>query len=517
MLRRFLRPLKSAPLVSCGAFFVFLWLFLTAVSLGFDLDWLPDSWQAGFTYEVDNDAMPTVTFLAAYVIATFALGATVWTVCKRGISIGAWSVIVFAIAMRLIAMFGEPIHESDFYRYIWDGKSALVGVNPFQFEPGALILRETNTIRPFPDPDSGVTWQGRSFSPEENAELEKLEDLRLQNPEWFARISHKAVPTIYPPLAQLVFVGSAAVFGWSLFGLKLLILCFDVATICLILAILRRLGTNPAFALLYAWHPLVVKEFANSAHYDAVPIFFCVVALWIALSRPESLRRAVAIGFVLGLGALAKYFAVLLLPILLWRRWSDRNFWIGCLTFAATLFLGFLPFSMWSDVGWAQLFEGLRIYGEHWQYNPAAFAVFQRVFELAGDGTPFRHANWLCAVVLCGVVAWLTFRSRLRIEQKCFAAMGALFVLSPTAFPWYLCWALAFLPFQPRWSWLVLSLLIPLNYLDFKSEAAMPIAFAQLGGFYILSGTIWIVFVVCWFIENARVKSRCLDGANASP
>jgi len=515
MPRRFFGPNQGALWIG-GLILVGLWIFLTAVSTGIDWAELPESWRAGFGYAVDNDKMPTATFLAVHFLATTLVGVAIWRSCRVRALPGSGLILFFAIAMRLVAMFGEPIHESDFYRYIWDGESALAGVNPYRFEPGALILQETGTTKPFSDPNSEVEWKGRVFSPDELSDLNRLAALRDLNPVWFDRISHKAVPTIYPPIAQLVFICSAGAFGFSVIGLKVVVLLFDLGIVLLLISILKRLGRNPAWAILYAWHPLVVKEFSNSAHYDAVPVFFCVLALWLVVSRPDSVRRAALIGFVLGLGVLAKYFAILLLPVLLWNRRFYRRLWIGVLTFAATFFLGFLPFALWSDVGWARLFDGLRIYGEHWQYNPGVFALFQHGLELAGDGESFRHAGWACAAVLCAIVAWLTLRSRASVPEKCFAAMGALFVLSPTGFPWYLCWALAFLPFRPRWSWLLLSLLLPLNYLDFKSEDAAPLAFAQYGGFYVLSGLIWIVFAICWIVENARCKSHCLSGRTAS-
>ena len=412
MPRRLLRNNAESVLWVCGSILVALWILLTAVSNGIDWAWLPESWRLGFRYEVDNDRMPTATYLVVHVLATVLIGGVAWWCYRKEYFPKSGVIFIFAIAMRLVAMIGEPIHESDFYRYVWDGKSVLAGVNPFRLEPGALLLQETGTSKPFPDPDSSVTWQGRIFSPDEFFDLAKLGLLRDSNPEWFDRISHKPVPTIYPPVAQLVFAISAGSFGWSVVGLKMVLLVFDLGTVVLILSILKRLGRSPAWAILYAWHPLVIKEFSNSAHYDAVPVFFCVLALWLVITRPESVYRAVLIGFVLGLGTLAKYFAILLLPILLWSRFSDRRMWVGVLTFATTVFLGFLPFAQWSDVGWARLFEGLRIYGEHWQYNPGAFALFQRGLDLVGDGNAFRHAGWACTVVLCAIVAWLTLRSR---------------------------------------------------------------------------------------------------------
>ena len=44
-------------------------------------------------------------------------------------------IIVFSVAFRLLMLFSEPIQEIDAYRYIWDGKVAAAGVNPFRYSP----------------------------------------------------------------------------------------------------------------------------------------------------------------------------------------------------------------------------------------------------------------------------------------------------------------------------------------------------------------------------------------------
>ena len=206
------------------------------------------------------------------------------SLCQTKVKI--YWIIGVAALVRVIAIFGEPIHENDFYRYLWDGKVALSGVNPFQFSPG------------------------------EAADLQQFEQLIAENPEFHSRIGHPDIPTIYPPAAQLVFLGSVSVFGWSVIGLKAIFVIFDLASVGLLLSLLSKFRKNPAWVILYAWNPLVIKEIANSGHYDAVPVFFCLLAFWLVVSTHGSLLlRAALIGIVLALGTLAKYFAVVFLPL----------------------------------------------------------------------------------------------------------------------------------------------------------------------------------------------------------
>ncbi len=394
-----------------------------------------------------------------------------------------------AALIRLTAIFGEPIHENDFYRYLWDGKVSLSGVNPFR------------------------------YAPEMAGESQALILLRDSNPDFHDRIGHPAIPTVYPPVAQAVFAISTALFGWSVTGLKAVLLFFDMGIVLLLILILQKLGRNPGWSIIYAWNPLVIKEFANSAHYDAVPVFFCLLALWIAIGSMGAIHKSIATGFVLALGTLAKYFAILLLPVLLiavaceksrpaW--WKSPGLWVGGTFFVFTVVLGFLPFFWWDDVGIRGIFAGLGIYTERWQYSPGIFALLERAGAYRGGEHYFVFAKLIVALALIGVVvliALIPTRSAQHLAEKCFTIVSALFVLSPTAFPWYYCWVLAFAVFKPRFSWLLLGLLLPINYLDFHSAADIPIAHTQWMGFYFVPSMVWLIFALAWFSEKRVMKS----------
>ena len=69
--------------------------------------------------------------------------------------------------------------------------------------------------------------------------------------------------------------------------------------------------------------------------------------------------------------------------------------------------------------------------------------------------------------------------------QTGFVFTGAILLLSPTLYPWYLIWILPFLIFVPNFSWLILTLLIQFSYYILKD--------------YSLSGTweesIWVLLL----------------------
>lgn len=511
--------------IATGIVLLGFWVFLVVLSHGIEWKILPPEWQAGFAWEIDNALMPTGTFLAVHALGCLVLFFAFPFVKNGKWKIQAASVIVFSIVLRLVAIWGEPIHESDFYRYIWDGKSFNAGINPYRFEPGAIYLWQEDIVEPFPDENTSVEWRGREFTPDETEILEKLNQLRLEDPEWYSRISHRAVTTVYPPFAQLVFAISALGNTWSVTGLKLLLISFDMGIVLLLLSLARRFEIPVGLVIFYAWNPLVIKEFANSAHYDAVPVFFSVLALWVATgSRGGTVRKAAIVGGVVALGTLSKYFTVLLLPILLiWlggrgesgRRWGRRLFsrevFAGSFVFALVVIVGFLPFYFWNEAGWENVFLGLGTYGQHWQYNPGFFAIVERSLDRMGIENAFGVARLVSVVLLAimtAVWALLPMKDGSSVASRCFAVMGTLFLVSPTAFPWYFCWVLAFLIFQPKWSWLILGALLTLNYFDFQPQSDLRLAHLSVGGFWVLSMAIWIVFYLAWIGERTLGKSR---------
>jgi hypothetical protein len=124
--------------------------------------------------------------------------------------------------------------------------------------------------------------------------------------------------------------------------LKLWFAAFDLATVGLLLLLLRETRRPPGLCIVYAWCPLVIKEFSNSGHLDAVAVALTMLAIWLTVrsvlkvgspapvssSSPGTSRSregvtAVAAGVALALAVGAKLYPIWLLPLyavsVLWR------------------------------------------------------------------------------------------------------------------------------------------------------------------------------------------------------
>ena len=73
---------------------------------------------------------------------------------------------------------------------------------------------------------------------------------------------------------------------------------FDLATLFLVIRLLRFTGRPFGLSLMYAWCPLVIKEIGNSGHLDASAIFLATLAIYVAVSalfRPTNWLLAAAL------------------------------------------------------------------------------------------------------------------------------------------------------------------------------------------------------------------------------
>src|SRR5216684_3186278 len=207
-------------------------------------------------------------------------------------------VLGFGLLFRALVLPTPVYLSSDLFRYLWDGRVQLAGVNPYRYAPSAPELAH------------------------------------LRDGEIHPRINRPAARTIYPPAAQWLFALSAALAPGSIVGWRLLLLLFDGATVAMLLLLLRRLGVPPTAVIIYAWSPLVVFEGVQAGHVEAAMIPLILLAL--LLRQTGSLVLA---GVALGVAMLMKLYPAVLLP-----AWWRRDDWRFPAATAATVGLGYLSY-----------------------------------------------------------------------------------------------------------------------------------------------------------------------------
>jgi len=360
------------------------------------------------------------------------------------------------------AMFGAtPILEDDYYRYLWDGAVVVAGHNPYAHSPAAVLNGD---------------------APPE------LQQLAASSQPVAERINYPWLRTIYPPVAQAAFAAAHALSPWEVNGLRSVWLVLDVLTVGLLALLLRQLALPAAAVLTYWWNPLLVQQVYGSLHMDVLVLPMVVGALYLLV------RRCTGQGsFVLALATGAKLWPVLWLAVPLreaWPRW--RRMAGAALAFAVPALLLMMP--VWLT-GLGQD-SGFTAYGERWQMNDAIFMGIYQAARLASETHAQMIARGVTAALLLGWIGWLCRRPARDGRALCERALwivAALFLLSPTQFPWYWLWLLPLLAVRPSPGLLVLTATLPLYYLRFR--------FAALGqAAWFDYGVVWLEYVPVWIL-----------------
>jgi alpha-1,6-mannosyltransferase len=400
--------------------------------------------------------------ILALVQGAFYLGAVALT-WRGGLSRGALiAVLAVAALMRLAALLAPPYLSDDINRYVWDGRVAAAGINPYRYVPA-------------------------------DSHLAALRDETI-----FPHINRSDyAPTIYPPVAEYIFFLGTRLSD-SLTAMKVTLLAFELLAVLLLLCLLDEQRLPRERILIYAWHPLTLWEFAGSGHVDAAIVTFVALALW-ARGR----EAAWLTGSALAAAALVKFFPAVLFPAL-YRRWD----WKMPVAAAATVIVAYLPFiGAGSAVlgflpGYLQE-EGLQSGAGFFLWN-----VLRGVRPLEHLGPALYLALTAAALLALAVHSLFTAKDRY-FASALTLAVATMVLLSPH-YPWYFVWIVPLICFAPRPSALYLTLACPLLYFvpggpDPKG-ARMAFEWAIYGPFAAL------VALELWRQRAARTRIGCVKG-----
>ncbi|SDT23860.1 glycosyltransferase 87 family protein [Microlunatus soli] len=338
----------------------------------------------------------------------------------RAASLSRRAVIIIAAACQLPGLVSVPVLSDDAYRYVWDGRVQLAGIDPYRYPPlsGALaFLRDPILFPP-------------------GAELPVI------NRSW--------VHTIYPPVAELWFTAVAAITPWRLgtFGVQLGAAVLVVITVLLLTRVLTagQSRRRPVLALIYGACPATTLEAANGAHVDTLAALF-LAAMGLAVLH----RRKWLTGLFLGLAGAVKLVPLLLLPIFLRR--GRRG---SLLTAVGSFALGYLPHLI--AVGGLVVGFLPGYLAEEGFDGRRRFALLILLPEAA---------RLPVALLLAAAVATLAvLRTRREpLLQTCCWLYGAAFLIATPAYPWYLLPLMVLAIMAGRLRWLALWPAAYLSYL----------------------------------------------------
>ena len=359
-------------------------------------------------------------------------------------------VMLTGLLCRTILIPAPPVLSTDFNRYLWDGALICHGESPWSIAPGVAI-RAGHALA--------------SGSAIANSALRSAALAANASPAIMGRINHANLATIYPPVSEAVFAFAALIKPFSIATLKAVYLAIDCTTALLLLAILKRLRQPSGLIIIYWWNPIVINSFFNQAHMDLIAFPFLLLAVLLAVGR----RAPGSLG-ALALAAAAKFWPVVLVPLFVqaagpsWRRrLAEIGVFAGCFTAAL------LPMLLSHQAGT----HSLLAYGRYWHENDGLFRLESLFWhDICGGhrwlGLPAGlWARFTTAGLFCLFAGWLLCSAleTSTLIRKSGILIGALFLLSPTQFPWYYTWMLVFLTIVPTWSLLAYSVTLPLYQL----------------------------------------------------
>ncbi len=395
-------------------------------------------------------------------------------------------VILLGLFLRLAMFFSSPVLEDDYYRYLWDGAVTAHGFDPYRFSPRQV--REGRA--------SGIPPGLRALADEAGPILEGI------NYPWLR--------TLYPPLAQAGFALAHQVSPWRLWPWRLILLLADLATLFLLLRIVRAWHLPLNGIALYWLNPLLIKEIYNSAHMDILLLPFLLGALvWFWEGR------RIYGALCLGLAAGVKLWPVVLLPLFLRSLPGTPRRWLApgllCLLLLAAAIAPMARAGLDREAG-------LTAYAGSWEMNDGLFmlvawgagALLKTAWLSAGTAQAVARVAVAASVLFAAL--WFSREkasSLPALARRALMVTAVLFFLSPTQFPWYYVWMMPWLALAPCLPLWLLTALLPLYYTRF--------CFVSQGmtGIYD-HGIVWLQFLpvfaaVAFEIFRQRKKGLGID------
>jgi len=376
----------------------------------------------------------TFGWIALYFGLAF-LGYFSWLLSGKGRASWRFGLGV-ALMLRLILVFAMPALSDDVYRFIWDGRLLVNGLNPFSALPAAIM-------------ESGEGIPGLT-------------------PELFAELNSPNYYTIYPPFAQSTFWLAAYLSFRSVWGsvlvLKLLLFACEALGLWAMLRLLRKWQLPEHRVLIYALNPLVIVEVVGNLHYEGAMVAFF---LWAVVFLTEKKWGRAALLWALSI--VSKLLTVLFLPFL-WSRLRKKTallFYVGVLLLVGLSFAPLLSSSFINGFG-----ESLDLYFRKFEFNASFYYLIRWIgYQLVGYNViqTVGPKLGLLAVAAIGIGGLLDKKTDWSsLMERCLWAIMLYLLLATTVHPWYAILPLALSIFTRYRFPLVWTALIWLTYVNYS-------------------------------------------------
>jgi len=419
-----------------------------------------------FAYDLDrHDFVKLISLVAALFFVTYQL-----------IKIYGWNFWLLAgigVVFRLLFLPVIPNLSQDFYRFIWDGRLVLQGINPYLVTPEVYMEAGNEVVNQASELYVGMgPLSGGHFSN-------------------------------YPPVNQLFFSIAALFSGNSILGsaivIRILIIAADIGILYFGKKLLEGLKLPIKNIFWYFLNPFIIIELTGNLHFEGVMLFFVVWALYL-LFKGRWFWAAV----FLGVSVSVKLLPLLLLPLFFQffvkKEAIGKGFWRLTKFYAITLLtigLSLAPFLSSEFI--SNFSDTIALWFQDFEFNASVYYIIRWIgFQTIGWNIIADVGKILPLVIIFILLVLTFFRRNGRLQPLITALLfgvSVYFLLSTTVHPWYIATPLLLSIFTKYKFPVVWSLLIMLSYSayiqDGFSENLWLVALEYLG---VIGYFVWELF-----------------------
>ena len=376
---------------------------------------------------------------------------------------------------RMLLLFSIPNLSDDVYRFIWDGRLAANGINPFSHLPSEVMQMPAI---------AGIT---------------KEVYLQLNSTDHY---------TIYPPVLQGIFWLGAKLFPVNVFAtivfFKCTILLFEIGTSFLMLQLLKKLSLPMHLSLLYILNPLVITELTGNVHFDGVMIFFVLLAVLLLLKNNW---QSSAIGLALGIAT--KLLPVLFLPLLVNKLGWKKGFLYAAITGVTSIIL----FAVVFDIATIQhMLNSIDLFIRKFEFNASIYYVVRYIGTLTLGYNIIAFAGPFLMLLSVVIIFIISFKGKKDSSQlliiKGLFVITIWYLFSTTVHPWYVCLPVALGIFTSYRYAIIWSFTATISYAAYQTNPV------KENLWLVGAGYIFLISYGCWEGWNRNNKLKNISQHN---
>ena len=316
------------------------------------------------------------------------------------------NLFVIGIVFRAIFLLATPFLSQDFYRFIWDGRLIVAGINPYEYLPDEII----NSIANFSD---------------SRLLFDKMGGLSASH---FSN---------YPPINQLFFAIAAVFAGKSILGsvlvFRIIIVLTDVGIYYFGQKILVHFNQNPNKIFMYFLNPLVIIELTGNLHFEGVMLFFLVLGFYFLIKNNWVLSA-----LFIAISISVKLLPLLILP-LFWQKIGIKKsivFYGLIIGFNILFFLPFVNNHLISNY-----LETISLWFINFEFNASFYYVIRAIgFYFKGYNIIGSVGKIIPIISILTILFYAFFKKNNTLDliiNNALIVLTIYLLLSTTVHPWY--------------------------------------------------------------------------------